>query len=86
MPRNMVIGKLRYLIGLGSGLFLSPSLNLVLMSAHGSVGAATPGVVPWFVDLLYSRGVTLIHKLERKGKTCVGDLVPMRVFMSALQG
>ena len=68
MPRNMVIGKLKYLIGLGSGLFLSPSLNLVLMRAHGSVGAATPGVVPWFVDLLYSRGGDPDPQAGKKGK------------------
>ena len=31
-------------------------------------------------------GVALIHKLERKGKSRVGDSVPICVFRFALQG
>ena len=35
--------------------------------------AATPDFIPWFVDLFYSKGVTLIHELEREEKICMGE-------------
>ena len=39
MPKNIVIGKLKYLIGPGSGLFPHP-FELVLMRAHAGAESA----------------------------------------------
>ena len=72
MPRDMVIGKLKYLIGPVSGLYFHPLLDEV----QDERGSRT----------LYSRWVTLIHGRERKEKYCVGDFSPCVCVRFALQG
>jgi len=68
MPRNMVVNKLKYLIGLARWSCPSPSLNFVQMRPHA--GAELGSIV---------EGVTLIYSSERMGKSRVGDSVSMRV-------
>ena len=63
MPRNMVIGKLKYLIGPASGTTLHP-LGRGRFIFVRTYGCKVVG--------LCSRGVFRIHRLERKGNSSVG--------------
>ena len=63
----MVIGKLKYLIGPPNGLYFHPLLDLVQDERNMRVQSG---------QTLQLRGVTLIHGLERKGKSHVVDFVP----------
>ena len=65
MPRNMVIGKLKYLIGPASGTTIHP--------LGRSRFYFCPDVRVQSGRTLYSGRVTRIHGLERKGKSCVGE-------------
>ena len=56
MPRNMVICKLKYLIGPGSGLFPHPLGTLFLMRPHAGASVVTTRRRPWRGALVVERG------------------------------
>jgi hypothetical protein len=68
----MVIGKLKYLIEPVRGQ-TSHRLDAVPMGLMVSARVAMTWHHPWFVDLLYSRTVALIHETGIKGKSCTCD-------------
>jgi len=47
MPRNMLIGKLKYLIGPASGLYFHPLWTLFSCGHMRVQEGSRPGVVPW---------------------------------------
>ena len=65
MPRNMVIGKLKYLIGPTSGTRLHPLGRSRFYFLSGRTGAE-------WSDSVVGESVP-VHGLERKGKSCVGE-------------
>ena len=65
MPRNMVIGKLKYLIGLASGTIIHP--------LGRSRFYFCPDVRVQSGRTLLSGRVSWIHGLERKGNSSVGE-------------
>jgi hypothetical protein len=68
----MVIGKLKYLIESVRG-HTSHHLDAVPMGPMVSARAAMAQRRPWFVDLLYSRMVALIHETGIEEKSCTCD-------------
>ena len=56
MPRNMVIGKLKYLIGPGNGLFPHPLGMLFLMWPHAGASVVTTRRRPWRRALVVEGG------------------------------
>jgi hypothetical protein len=72
----MVIRKLKYLI---EPVYDSTQhLDAVPMDPMVSARAAMAQCCPWFLDLLYSRTVALIHETGIKGKSCTRDSVSNR--------
>ena len=70
MPRNMVIGKLKYLIGPARGTLVNPpgrSRFYFCPDVRVQSGRTSRGGYPVSMDW------------RRKGKNCVGDLVLIRV-------
>ena len=85
MPRNMVIGKLKYLIGPGSGLFPHPLGTLFLMRPHAGASVVTTRRRPWH-GALVAEGGDPDPRAGKKGEMLREDSVPMRVFRSAWPG
>ena len=82
MPRKMVIGKLKYLIGPGSGFFPHALGTLFLMRSHAGASVVTTRRRPWRGPLVVEGGDP-DPRVGKKGEMLRGDWVPMRVLRSA---
>ena len=81
----MVIGKLKYLIGPGSGLFPHPLGTLFLMRPHAGASVVTTRRRPWRGALVVEWGDPY-PRAGKKGEMLRGDLGSHAVFRSAWPG